>query len=952
MGKILRASTCQKSGVESGLLGILLGLFFCSFSGCNSFFEEGLIISYSVSLADVEKQTLSVEMQVKDKLDRNQAFRLPTFDEFTEVVDISAKTDKGEPLKIRIEEKVERVSAEQVTQKIFYIESPEISEYTISYEVAVGKKIHKQHGKQAYHTYGYLAKDFALLSGRSLFLLPEQPISKVFVSFDLPADWQVSVPWEKSKGLFQPRVEQILLKEELANTTIALGHLDMRKMEVGNTPVTIAMYALWPSPFKDQLASTCFETYKAVASEFGGDQADPYVFNFLPKTLEDLMINPTSWSSSQGMECFPFTSERWMVIAKNLINRWIKYPPTRMTYKSRKDFWVISGLRTYLAINIGEKLGILDKSYRDKMRANFEKNINDKSVSNFAVLNRNPKRRPPVFNVEKFYESESNRLKRKREETAPFVVSFLDAEIQKITDGKQGLRELLHYEYKKKSDLDFFQDLRAIFGKDFEGLVKPLCLDLRLLVQRLQMISNISSVPSLFKEPLRSEISDTLQIILTGNTKGFLEHCGCKVNQNGGVARRATIIEQVRKKNPDLLLIDAGNFFPYPKMTYRMTDQIEKEFDIYLRTLDYMQYDIAGLAFYEMLYGIDFYLKKRQEIAFPMVCANVSKNGSHYLPPTISIKRKGMSIGFIGVFEMPYNRYSGRPVYLFQDRSPSVTIENPIDAIKRNLSEAQSENDLTIIIGEILPKTVEEISKISGIDLIISTNYAWNKLAETEFGITLIQNDLSGFHNDAMVLYDNQSLYGLTLVDIYLNKNKKILGAKIRPKTLDDSVEEHHHVREIIDNFYDRSFALNTHIDPLIPFSEDRFLNAEFIGANACKMCHSQQHDQWMTTAHATAFNTLLDVKRHYQPECVKCHVTGAGLASGYKMGDLTHPLLNVQCEMCHGPGSKHVSNPVSAKMIKTPPKSLCITCHDAEHSDFVFETYYPKVKHQPGEIF
>ena len=64
------------------------------------------------------------------------------------------------------------------------------------------------------------------------------------------------------------------------------------------------------------------------------------------------------------------------------------------------------------------------------------------------------------------------------------------------------------------------------------------------------------------------------------------------------------------------------------------------------------------------------------------------------------------------------------------------------------------------------------------------------------------------------------------------------------------------------------------------------------------------------------------------------------------QFGNVRHPLINVQCEMCHGPGSQHVTNPIAGKMIRTPSKQLCTTCHDQEHSDFVMEEYYPKVKH------
>ena len=55
---------------------------------------------------------------------------------------------------------------------------------------------------------------------------------------------------------------------------------------------------------------------------------------------------------------------------------------------------------------------------------------------------------------------------------------------------------------------------------------------------------------------------------------------------------------------------------------------------------------------------------------------------------------------------------------------------------------------------------------------------------------------------------------------------------------------------------------------------------------------------------------------------------------------------MNVQCEMCHGPGSAHIKTPLQVNMLRRPPEKLCITCHDEEHSDFDMKKYYPKVKH------
>jgi hypothetical protein len=108
------------------------------------------------------------------------------------------------------------------------------------------------------------------------------------------------------------------------------------------------------------------------------------------------------------------------------------------------------------------------------------------------------------------------------------------------------------------------------------------------------------------------------------------------------------------------------------------------------------------------------------------------------------------------------------------------------------------------------------------------------------------------------------------------------------------------------------------------------------------------EFDQWKTTRHATAYKTLLDVHRHYQPRCIVCHVVGFRTAHGYKLGDPEEPLANVQCEVCHGPGGAHVAAPAAARMERMPPESTCLECHNPQHSDaFVYSEKIRMVQHR-----
>ena len=82
-----------------------------------------------------------------------------------------------------------------------------------------------------------------------------------------------------------------------------------------------------------------------------------------------------------------------------------------------------------------------------------------------------------------------------------------------------------------------------------------------------------------------------------------------------------------------------------------------------------------------------------------------------------------------------------------------------------------------------------------------------------------------------------------------------------------------------------------------------------------------------MKTAHAHAYATLSTQFKEFNLECVGCHVTGYERAGGTTV---THvdKLRDVQCEVCHGPGSKHVRRPSDPSAIITSTRlPLAETC-------------------------
>jgi hypothetical protein len=107
---------------------------------------------------------------------------------------------------------------------------------------------------------------------------------------------------------------------------------------------------------------------------------------------------------------------------------------------------------------------------------------------------------------------------------------------------------------------------------------------------------------------------------------------------------------------------------------------------------------------------------------------------------------------------------------------------------------------------------------------------------------------------------------------------------------------------------------------------------ASYVGIEVCTKCHAAARKVYDATSHAHAYVALSSQFKEFNLDCVSCHVTGYGRPGG---STVTHveKLENVQCEVCHGPGSKHVASPVAPDLIiARPDTNTCLSCHHPPH--------------------
>lgn len=114
----------------------------------------------------------------------------------------------------------------------------------------------------------------------------------------------------------------------------------------------------------------------------------------------------------------------------------------------------------------------------------------------------------------------------------------------------------------------------------------------------------------------------------------------------GGFLRRVAMIKEERKKHPDLLLFDSGDFSqgsPYYTLF---------KGDVEIGLMNEMGYDASTVGNHEFDFGLENMARIFKKAKFPILCANYDFTGTPLegiIKPYTIIKRNGVKIGVFGI---------------------------------------------------------------------------------------------------------------------------------------------------------------------------------------------------------------------------------------------------------------------------------------------------------------
>ena len=105
-----------------------------------------------------------------------------------------------------------------------------------------------------------------------------------------------------------------------------------------------------------------------------------------------------------------------------------------------------------------------------------------------------------------------------------------------------------------------------------------------------------------------------------------------------------------------------------------------------------------------------------------------------------------------------------------------------------------------------------------------------------------------------------------------------------------------------------------------------------YAGVVSCEACHADRNHQWSQTRHSAAIATLEATSDEDNRECLPCHTTGYDEEGGFEDLLLTPHLADVQCEVCHGPSSRHGISDGHVASVVNMDARVCGACHQSCH--------------------
>ena len=443
---------------------------------------------------------------------------------------------------------------------------------------------------------------------------------------------------------------------------------------------------------------------------------------------------------------------------------------------------------------------------------------------------------------------------------------------------------------------------------------------------------------------IRAKLPSSLVLLYTSSATGQIRSCNCTKFRFGGYGRELTLLKSIRSKSPDTLLIEGGDVCGDTGF------QADLKAKVSAQALALLGYGAIVPGEEELGVRGVRYADRLGSESVPEVCANVFKADETkplFTPYTVLKTHGGLRVAVIGLMDKTLcDPWLGT--------SYGQTVGDPMEVLPPIVKQARAKSDLVLLVYHGLVAPDSELAKIKGIDLILATHKHSQERLFPGKDSNIVQAPV-GKLGDATLVFSEVSTNWCLGRHRYPNRAGPQDQASAAPAASTSTAvtrkipamvkiyeDYNQNVKEAViagaAEFKKTAEAMLTKRGLDLVEMRKRLHKSTYATSAKCADCHPEISTIWSSSKHAYAMATLEKTHQDYDPECVRCHTTGAFEHNGFSNAKDTPELANVQCEACHGPAVAHIASP--AKGFGRVTEETCRSCHTDERTpDFDFTT-------------
>ncbi|MEK7348149.1 MAG: multiheme c-type cytochrome [Candidatus Eisenbacteria bacterium] len=368
--------------------------------------------------------------------------------------------------------------------------------------------------------------------------------------------------------------------------------------------------------------------------------------------------------------------------------------------------------------------------------------------------------------------------------------------------------------------------------------------------------------------------------------------------------------------------MDAGDFFGFGGVQ----DSLKSGFLVEM--MDRLEYDVVTLGEREFSFGQRYLLDTLRKTKIDVVSANLvfADTKKPFVKPYVIRKVGSVRVAFTGLI---WKDAKLRTV----PTESALEILDPIETARTLIPQLRKKADIVVVLSHLGLLEGQRLTvEVPGIDVMVFGHQAGliKQIVQTQ-DVVNVRGGERGQH-----------IPGIHLVV----EDGKIASYDGEVVVLDAKVPPDETMNQVVDAFNDelnRRFAQQNQqqAQQQEAQTQQQLAGDRYLGEKTCRRCHEVEYQKYLKQGHAHAFETLVKAERDATPECLTCHVAGLGQAGGFISRQTTPDLVNVQCESCHGMGTRHPDESSSVG------PEACIRCHSKEQSpNFDYDEALEHINH------